>query len=145
MTKKDQDFMKKYGLSIPPCKTEGERRGKVWPEFDEDPSKWRTIYQEMDNGQHSSADKLKIAKFYSASIQTILRKAGIEVAKPTAQEKQENISKFSRMVTQENVLHQLREQLKAKEGEVKSLKMKIKKIQALDEDMFDTISELTRM
>ena len=147
MNKKDKEFMKKYGLSIPRCETKGERRGKVWPELDADPKKWRIIYQEMDNGQHSTADKLKIAKFYSASMQTISRKAGVPMSAPTptAKERKERINEFSKAVTQEYVLHQLKQELKAKEDEVKALKVKIKKIEALDEDMFDTISELTRM
>lgn len=149
ISKKIKDLMKEFGISFPPAKTEGQRKGKKW-EWESEPDKGISKFKELHQvfQMASVVDRKRLEETYSITWLTLQRKVGIQPDQKVKNKKivvnPVSVVDFSRDVNKEVLKEKLTMRLAELEAETKSIKSQLKQIESLDEAMLKTIASLIK-
>lgn len=142
ISKKIKDLMKEFGIEFAPSAIEGERKGKRWVTYEAESdgglSKFQALYDVWQMA--AVVDRKRIEEAYSITGLTLQRKVGLH----PDQKKRVSGASISE-ISKDDLKSKLTARLTELEEEVKSVKAQIKKIDAIDDDMLKTISDLMSM
>lgn len=130
-----------HGLSWKPVAPEGAGRGKRWPGVTDE--QWRELYEVA--GSLTGDERKALCDQYHISYQSLRQKSGNAntSASGTSRQSASRGSSASRQPkSKEQILEGMREHARELSAELEAVKLKIEKLEAIDDELFAEIRNL---